>query len=177
MLKIHWVPVSAVVIDALGSFYYFDKFDADRRADIGEPPVDLQLVKAMKALQATGRVTTYVTKCALFESEKLTATWPKGASFSPEGLPNIPRDIMPKVWQTVVSHVILLYHVASEPGTADMPDSVVSKETDGASKETHVVHRGLIAMAFVQANRSSLRQLQVYAASVLQIGGEDIVCQ
>lgn len=159
-----------MVIDALGSFYYFDKFDADHRADMSEPPVDLQLLKAVRGLQATGRVTMYITKCALFESEKLTATWPKDASFSAAELPNIPRDIMPKVWQTVTTHVILLYHVANEPGTIDVPGTLDS------SGGTYVTRRGMIAMAFLQANRAGSRQLTIYATSILQIGDEDIVC-
>lgn len=159
-----------MVIDALGSFYYFDKFDADHRAAMSEPPADLQLLKAVRGLQATGHVATYITKCALFESEKLAATWPKDASFSAPELPSIPRDIMPKVWQTVTTHVILLYHVANEPETIDVPGTFAS------SGSTSVTRRGMIAMAFVQANRTGSRQLTIYSTSVLQISDGDIVC-
>lgn len=166
-----------MVIEALGSFHYFDKFDGDRKTTTGESQTEVQVIKVIKDLQATGHVTTFVTKCALFESEKLTATWPKDASFSTMELPGIPRDIMPKAWQTVLSHVILLYHVANEHATKGNDGSVCSQRIEGGAENNDVGQRGIIAMAFVQPNRTGPRRLTAYAASTLRIKDNDVVCQ
>lgn len=73
----------------------------------------------MRDILQTGQVTVFVSKCPLYGEQKLAAPWP----FPNAGAPLIPKDFMPSLWKSCLSHTLLVYQVQS--GEADLVDSGV----------------------------------------------------
>lgn len=128
--------VACVIIDALGSTYYRDKYDSDARMRRNELPIDMTLAHSMARLLAITTTTTtmsptvgqsqkrnycnkvvvFCSKCGLFDSHKVDVVkWP----FQRAGIPEMPGEFMPDAWKRLVSHVIVLYHIDDEGGTDD----------------------------------------------------------
>lgn len=149
--------MDTVIVDALGSFHYVDKYESEQLSKKGELPIDIMLVDATRQLLATNKVAVFVSKCALFESERLAVAWP----FRNAGVPECPRDIMPEAWKRIVSHVLLLYYIeTADDATCD-----------------HISRRGVVAMAYGQTNHAGSRQLNVHSASVMHIMTGVVACQ
>lgn len=149
--------VDTVIIDALGSFYYADKYNSDRITKLGQAPIEFVLFDAVRKLLSTKRVVVYVSKCALFESKKLQIPWP----FKDAGVPDCPQDFMPDAWRRIVTHVVLLYHI----------------EPRDKTEQEHTSYRGIVVMSNVNAMLRGQRVLHIQAASILNISDDDVSCK
>lgn len=151
--------IDTLIIDALGINHYIDKFDAERASAAKQVTVEIRFIQAIQTLLSTHKVTVYVSKCALFEESKLTVSWP----FPEAGVPYCPQDIMQPAWKNLVSHVVLLYPIDSD--------------NDDARGQHPVTRRGIVSMVYKKGQHSTSRQLQVNAASVLNISDTDVLCE
>lgn len=146
--------MKTVVIDALGSFHYTDKYEAGTGEERGNISADFSLIEALKVLLALRKVTIYVSKCALFNEERLSIKWP----FPDAGIPKCPLDIMPAVWKSIVAHVVLVYHIKNGSGEQSSTFS----------------QRAVVSMIYRDGPNAS-RQLIVCAASTMTICEEGVI--
>lgn len=93
-----------------------------------------------------------MSKCALFDEERLQVPWP----FPQAGIPMIPRDFMPGLWKSTVSHALLMYHIRA----------------DGIRRTTSTC-RGVVSLAYKEGS-NSFRPPSVCAATTLLIDDRGI---
>lgn len=102
-------------------FHYVDRHRREREVDkaretrtdssSGYPQnEDYLLIKILRELLSLRRLTVFVTKCALYEEEKLSVSWP----FPNAGIPSAPADFMPSAWLSIVTHSLVLYRSQKE---------------------------------------------------------------
>lgn len=145
--------INTIIIDSLGSFHYIDKYCNDALFKHGELPREIMLTDNIKQLLSLKSCVVYVSRCAIFEMEKLNVQWP----FKNAGIPSIPKQFMPEVWTKIVTHVILLY---------DIHDKQLNL--------LDLTKMGMLCMWYQDLGKR--RQLSVLSASVLQISSADVTC-
>lgn len=150
--------VSTVIIDALGTFHYLDKFQATitdgKEKAPGAGTDEFVLVNVLRELLQSQRVTVFVSKCALFEEEYLPTKWP----FNQAGIPSIPKEFMPSSWSSLVLHTVLVYYTKPE-------------HTEKGSQLGE--YRGVVALVRKEGSNFS-RDMSVTAASTITIDGNGI---
>lgn len=147
-----------MIIDALGTFHYLDKFQATltdgKEKAPGAGTDEFVLVNILRELLNSQKVTVFVSKCALFEEELLPTKWP----FSQAGSPSIPKEFMPSSWSSLVLHILLVYFTKSEHGDS------------GSQIEER---RGIVALVRKEGSTFS-RDMSVSAASTITIDNNGI---
>lgn len=144
--------VDTVVIDALGSFHYLDKFEMEEVKDRtkGQVPSEskeLVLAKVVRDILQLCKVTIFVSKCSLYDEEALPCLWP----FPAAGVPRMPRDFMPALWSSIVSHVLLVYSVKGNAAT-----------------EESCTRRGVVSLTVTHSEgKGSLRKLTVRVGTTM----------
>ncbi|CDF32253.1 unnamed protein product [Chondrus crispus] len=162
LISLSSVPciVRNVIIDALGTFHYLDKFQIStsdvREKAPGSGTNEFVLVNVLRELLKSQKVIVFASKSALFEEEALGVKWP----FSQAGIPSIPREFMPSSWRSISLHTVLLYFTA-----------------DGRSAEAHEridQRRGIVSLLRNEDN-SFIREMTVTAASTIRIDSDGIL--
>lgn len=152
--------MNTVIIDALGSFHYLDKFqlslsDAKEKA-LGSGNDEFVLVNVLRELLKSHRVIVFASKCAIFEEEAIPAKWP----FAQAGIPSIPAEFMPSSWRSISLHSVLLYFTADN-----------RSETTCEMREQR---RGILSLVRLEDSTSS-REMTITAASTIYIEDTGIV--
>lgn len=147
-----------MIIDALGTFHYLDKFQATiadgKEKAPGAGSDEFVLVNILRELLQSQRVTVFVSKCALFEEESLPIKWP----FSQAGIPLIPKEFMPSSWSSLVLHTVLVYYTKAE-------------HAENGTQPWD--HRGVVALVRKEGSNFA-RDVYVTAASTITIDDNGI---
>ncbi|KAI0564485.1 DNA repair protein XRCC2 [Gracilaria domingensis] len=149
--------VKAVVIDSLGSFHYVDKYIFDNSVtgtSVRTQSHELVLSKVLANLLSLQKVAVFASKSCLFDETKLDVAWP----FPQAGVPMIPKEFMPDSWKSLITHMVLMYHIETQ--------------SDGRNSS----RRGLIAMRHPES-RSAGRRAVVSAAAVASIDNDGVVIE
>lgn len=144
-------------------FHYVDRYHREREVDKARKTrtdsassypqnEDYLLIKILRELLSLRQLTVFVTKCALYEEEKLLVSWP----FPNAGIPSVPGDFMPSAWQSIVTHSLILYR---------------SQETNEDEAESN--QRAILVLNHMDG-RTRLRQPIVTAATRLTLATNPI---